>query len=45
MRYATAAAFRQALEPRLKTAAATFLDPILAGRSSGEWDPQDATWA
>jgi hypothetical protein len=36
------------VEPELDEAfsrAATFLDPILAGRSSGEWDPQDATWA
>lgn len=24
--------------------AAEFLDPILAGRTTGEWDPQQRTW-
>lgn len=37
-----------ALEPELDKAfaeAAAFLDPILAGRIDGEWDPERRTWA
>jgi Nucleotidyl transferase AbiEii toxin, Type IV TA system len=36
------------VEPDLDKAfasAAAFLDPILAGRSDGDWDPQRQTWA
>ena len=36
-----------AIEPELDKAfseAAEFLDPILAGRADGEWDPQRRTW-
>lgn len=36
------------VEPELDKAfaeAAEFLDPILAGRADGEWDPQRRTWA
>jgi hypothetical protein len=36
VRYSDAAAFRQALEQRLKNAAATLLDPI--------WDPARRVW-
>lgn len=37
-----------AIEPELDTAfadAAAFLNPILAGRVAGDWDPQRRTWA
>jgi hypothetical protein len=35
------------MEPELDKAfaeAAAFLDPILAGRVDGKWDPQRRTW-
>lgn len=37
-----------AVEPELDKAfaeATEFLDPILAGRAAGKWDPQRRTWA
>jgi hypothetical protein len=36
-----------ALDPDLRTGylqAAAFLDPVLAGRTAGRWDPQKALW-
>jgi hypothetical protein len=49
VRYASAAAFRQALDQRLKNEAAfaraaVFLDPVLAGHARGQWETQRREW-